>query len=156
MTEVGAKASRSGRIIGRITMQPMRPMRWIRRLTKAEIEAYDLVPPELAERVVLVTIGFLPGGYAGITLGRFVFLTRMAVDDGAQPLLAHELIHVRQWTELGVVGFSFRYLRDFVVGLSRSRRWRRAYLDIEAEREARRLATSWARDRLDHPGQAGV
>ena len=134
----------------------MHPMRRIRRLTSAEIDAYDFVPPELAERVVIIAIGSLPGRYVGLTLGRFVFLAAMAPTDGAQPLLAHELVHVRQWTELGVAGFSFRYLRDFVTGLVRHRQWHQAYLHIEAEQEARQLATAWARRRLDHPGRAGV
>lgn len=133
----------------------MQLMRRIRRLTSTEVDAYDLLPPELAERVVILAIGYLPGRYSGLTLGRFIFLTEMASTDGGEPLLAHELVHVRQWTELGVVGFGFRYLRDFLAGLARHRRWRQAYLDIEAEQEARQLATAWARRRLDHPGRSG-
>jgi hypothetical protein len=135
----------------------------IRRLTSTEIEAYDHIPSELARKVWLVDIGYLPGPYLGLTLGRFVLLADMGPATGTDLLLAHELVHVRQWTELGVAGFSYRYLRDFAVGLRRHRRWRIAYAQIEAEEEARRLTDAWAQRRVGaapgasvEPGQSGV
>ena len=120
-------------------------------MTSSEIAAYDLLPPELARRVVLIDIGYLPSRYLGLTLGRFVFLARMAPPTGADPLLAHELVHVRQWAELGVAGFSYRYLRDFFVGLWRHRRWHLAYRQIDAESEARQATDSWVQRRAEGP-----
>lgn len=131
----------------------------VRQLTKAEIESYDHLPPELASRVWLIDVGYLPSRFQGMTLGRFILLADMAPPTGKDLLLAHELVHVRQWTELGVIGFGYRYLRDFFVGLGRHRRWRRAYRDIEAEREARRESETWARNRPGRmkppPGRPG-
>ena len=37
-----------------------------------------------------------------------------AADTNAQALLLHEMTHIRQWAELGVVGFLLRYARDFL------------------------------------------
>ena len=34
-------------------------------------------------------------------------------DTLSQGLLLHEMTHIRQWAELGVVGFARRYVRDF-------------------------------------------
>ena len=36
------------------------------------------------------------------------------VVDGTRKLLAHELVHVRQYHELGMVRFLARYLRDYL------------------------------------------
>ncbi|MEL7208416.1 MAG: hypothetical protein AAGK32_09330 [Actinomycetota bacterium] len=119
----------------------------VRRLTAAEIDSYDVLPQELARRVRLVRVPVLFGPYAGVALGRTVLLRRNVAADGWSPLLAHELVHVRQWAELGVVGFLYRYLRDFGRGLVATRSWNRAYLDIGSEREARELTRSWQRRR---------
>jgi hypothetical protein len=120
--------------------------RRVRRLTTAEIAAYDVVPRELAAKVRIIRLP-LPGPYDGITVGRFVFLGRDVDDDGWSTLLAHELVHVRQWSELGVIGFLARYLSQFVVGLVRLRSWNAAYRHIEAELEARAGAAEWRRRR---------
>lgn len=85
--------------------------------------------------------GPVPPGTAAITLGRLVSVRRAFASD--ERLLRHELVHVRQWRELGVVGFLRRYLGAYL-------RWRlRGYghwgayrhipLEVEAEWEARRL-----------------
>lgn len=130
-------------------IQPSR--RRIRRLTSEEIEAYDLIPPELAHRVRIITIGWLPGPYAGMALGRTLVMSESVPPDGTSVLLAHELIHVRQWNELGTVGFLFRYLRDFLRAMKADRNWNRAYRRIGAETEARRLADTWQQRRTPLP-----
>lgn len=116
-----------------------------RPLTSAELDAYDVLPRDLARRARIHAIAWLPGRYVGITLGRRIFLAQEVADDGTSTLLAHELVHVRQWHELGVVGFTTRYLGDFVTNLRRTRRWHPAYSAIGAEVEARLLATDWLR-----------
>ena len=128
--------------------------RRIRRLTPAEIESYDVLGSDLGRRVWLVKIPGLPGPYLGMTLGRIVLLVDWIPADGDSLLLAHELVHVRQWSELGVVGFGVRYLRDFFGGLARLRSWNRAYAQVELEEEARRLAGAWA-DRRRSPPEIG-
>lgn len=119
-----------------------------RRLNDIELDSYDLLPADLARRVSVVRIPFIPGGYQGITLGRYVLLARDVAADGTSTLLAHELVHVRQWRDQGLLGFSYRYLRDFLSNLVRTRSWKRAYRDIPAELEASREATDWQRRSL--------
>ncbi|MGH1493910.1 MAG: hypothetical protein ACRBK7_31705 [Acidimicrobiales bacterium] len=118
-----------------------------RPLNDTEIESYDVLSPELARRVRIVQIAFIPGGYAGMTLGCTVLLARPVKPDGSSTLLAHELVHVRQWQELGVVGFSARYLNSFVRNMAKHRRWKLAYHNIDAEIEAKQEATDWLRRR---------
>lgn len=62
---------------------------------------------------------------------------RRAVEAPGWPLLLrHELVHVRQWRELGVVGFLWRYLGSYLA--LRLRGWphwaayRRIPLEVEA------------------------
>lgn len=118
-----------------------------RPLNDTEIESYDMVSADVARRVKVIDVPFLPGGYAGMTLGRTVLVSKPVEADGNSALLAHELVHVRQWSELGVVGFSARYLGDFARNLGTYRRWSRAYRNIGAEVEARHEATDWLRRR---------
>jgi hypothetical protein len=56
------------------------------------------------------------------------------------PLLVHELIHVRQWAELGVARFVWRYLSAYLSGRLRGQGHRDAYLAISLEVEARAAA----------------
>lgn len=118
-----------------------------RSLNAAELESYDMVSADIARRVRVVQIPFIPGGYAGMTLGRTILLAREVGADGDSALLAHELVHVRQWNELGIVGFSGRYLSSFARNLVRHRRWKAAYHDIDAELEAKQETTDWLRRR---------
>jgi hypothetical protein len=55
-------------------------------------------------------------------------------------LLVHELVHVRQWRELGVRRFLVRYLADYWRGRRSGLGHRRAYMAISLEEEARRLS----------------
>ena len=66
----------------------------MRRLEGPEIESYDVLSPELAERVRIVQVPVLPTGSSGMTIGRFVFLKSDDDHSGNRKLLAHELIHV--------------------------------------------------------------
>lgn len=116
--------------------------RRIRPLTARELAAYDVIRAELAARVRLIRIP-MPGPYDAMTLGRFILVGKDLPTDGTSRLLAHELVHVRQWAELGLVGFLSRYLSQFARGLIETRSWRRAYLGLEAEQEARAEAGRW-------------
>lgn len=87
----------------------------------------------------LVISRLVAPGAAATTLGRFVFVTPEAV--GSARLLRHELVHVRQWRELGAVGFLRRYLGAYLRWRLRCyphwAAYRRIPLEIEAEWSAR-------------------
>ena len=70
-----------------------------------------------------------------MTLGSTVLMRRDHLGD--EGLLAHELVHVRQWRELGVPRFLWRYLSAYFQGRCRGLNHRDAYLAIPLEVEAR-------------------
>jgi len=80
----------------------------------------------------------LTPGVSAMTLGSTILVRRDRADDPV--LLHHELVHVRQWRERGVVGFLVPYVRDYLAGRRRGLGHWDAYLAIPAEVEARRLA----------------
>lgn len=83
--------------------------------------------------------GPVPPGAAAITVGPVVSVRRRAA--GNRRLLRHELVHVRQWRALGVVGFLRRYLAAYLRWRLRGHghwdAYRRIPLEIEAEWVAR-------------------
>lgn len=90
----------------------------------------------------LLVGGPVPPGAAAITLGPVVSVRRRYANDPW--LLRHEEEHVRQWRQLGVVGFLRQYLGAYV-------RWRRcgfghqaAYRLIPLEVDAEAAAERWA------------
>jgi hypothetical protein len=82
----------------------------------------------------------VPPGAAAITIGRVVSVRRDFVGD--ERLLRHELVHVRQWRDLGVLGFLARYLGAYlrwrVRGYGHWSAYRRIPLEVEADWESRR------------------
>ncbi|MDE0702067.1 MAG: DUF4157 domain-containing protein [Acidimicrobiaceae bacterium] len=116
----------------------------MRRLEGPEIESYDVLSRELAERVRIVRVPVLFFGSNGMTIGRFVLLRTDDDRSGNRKLLAHELVHVRQWYEAGRCAFLRAYMGDYFRELRRSRCHRDAYLAIRAEREAYAEADAWA------------
>lgn len=65
--------------------------------------------------------------------------------DRLHRLLAHELVHARQWRALGAARFLGRYLSEYVVGRLRGGSHREAYRMISMEAEARTIAESVSR-----------
>lgn len=88
----------------------------------------------------MVVGGPVPPGADAITLGSLIFVRRRAA--GSEQLLAHELVHVAQWRQLGVGGFLARYLGAYLRwrlhGYGHWSAYRRIPLEIEAEWLARR------------------
>lgn len=121
----------------------------MRSLTDAELEAYDHIPMAVAARVRLLRVPVLPNGADGMTVDRFILLKRDDPADqmGERELLAHELVHVVQFGELGLVGFGRRYVAAYLKNLHRLRRHRPSYLAIPYEEEAREAAARWAASR---------
>jgi hypothetical protein len=96
----------------------------------------------------------LPPKADGMTSGRFIFLRNEQPTDGSSRLIAHELIHVRQFKEQGRIGFALRYFSAYFRNLARFRRHRRAYLEIPQEVEAYTRSRQW--DAARQPGVAGL
>lgn len=76
--------------------------------------------------------------FVGIALPWGVHLRPGLPDRQLLPTLLHELVHMDQWQRSGVVRFSLRYLTDYLRGRLARRSHRIAYLEIEAEDDARR------------------
>jgi hypothetical protein len=81
-------------------------------------------------------------GISAMTFRNRIFIDpeTMTARHGPGILLVHELIHVRQWDELGVVRFLWRYLTAYLHGRIRGMGHRSAYLAIPLEVEARAAA----------------
>jgi hypothetical protein len=92
------------------------------------------------EGALLVVGGPLPPGADGMTIGRVVMI-RKGHEEGRY-LLAHELVHVRQYGERTIPGFLARYLGRYLLlrldGWSHDAAYRRLPEEIEADWEARR------------------
>jgi len=93
-------------------------------------------------------IGTAAPGATATTFGPVILMRRRGI--GNRRLLRHELEHVRQWREYGVVGFGRRYLGSYVRWRLRGHGHRAAYrripFEIEAEWRARRASAAGAAD----------
>lgn len=127
----------------------------MRALKPVEVERYDVIDSNSAQRVRVVETRLLPPGADGMTVGRWVLLRNDLDDSGQRALLAHELVHVRQYAERGAPRFLARYLKAYTTGLVKHRSHRKAYLAIPDEVEARHETAAWVlrqRGRI-HPPQ---
>jgi uncharacterized protein DUF4157 len=111
-----------------------------RQLDARDQRHFTHVPPSDLARARLVTVPVLTPGVAGMTLGRWILVRRGHEHD--RELLAHELVHVRQWRELGAVRFLARYLGAYAQGRWRGLGHTAAYEAIPLETEARAVAGS--------------
>ena len=116
----------------------------VRRLTAREVAGYDLVPAEIARRARVQRVPVLSPGMHGMTLGRIILVLRDDDRSGRRTLLAHELVHVRQYAEMGAMRFLWRYVGEYARNLWRLRSHRQAYRAISFEAEARAEAARWA------------
>ncbi len=123
-----------------------------RRLNERELDAYDHIPRALAEQVVVIRVPVVMPGMSAMTVGRRVFVLSDEDHDGTRKLLAHELVHVRQWHELGIARFLARYYSSYLRQLVRHRRHHAAYRAIGLEVEAYDLADEWASSHRRAPG----
>jgi hypothetical protein len=82
----------------------------------------------------------VPPGAGAMTLGRLILIRPARRDD--ELLVRHELVHVRQWRDLGVFGFLRRYLASYAAwrlrGYGHWPAYRRIPLEIQADWAARR------------------
>lgn len=106
-----------------------------RRLSPDAKALYTHVAARDLERARVVVVRVLTPGVAAMTLDRWILVRRGHELDA--DLLAHELVHVEQWRELGPVRFLWRYLGEYVrARLAGQRHWQ-AYAAISFEAEAR-------------------
>lgn len=97
-----------------------------------------LVPAADVARARVILVPRLMPGVAAMTLGRVILLRQEHAADPA--LLAHELVHVRQWRELGAARFLWRYLGSYARSRAAGLGHQKAYEAIPLEVEARELA----------------
>jgi Domain of unknown function (DUF4157) len=109
-----------------------------RHLDARERRQFTHVPVRDLERARVVTVPVLTPGIAGMTLGRWILVRRGHEHD--HDLIAHELVHVRQWREHGAVRFLARYLGAYAKGRWRGLGHKAAYEGIPLEAEARAVA----------------
>jgi hypothetical protein len=109
-----------------------------RRLDAGERAQFTHVPARDLQRARLVVVPVLTPGIAGMTLGRWVLVRRGHEHD--RDLIAHELVHVRQWRQIGSARFLVRYLGAYAGGRRRGLGHHAAYEAIPLEAEARALA----------------
>ncbi len=79
---------------------------------------------------------------------------REDTDAGLLALLAHELVHVRQYRDIGAWRFRWAYLREYLAGRVRGLRHDAAYRNISFEREAREVEERVRRDFARRPAKA--
>ena len=96
------------------------------------------VPPLDRARARVVVVPWLAPGTAGITLGRWIVLRRG--QETNRELLAHEVVHVRQWRERGAIRFLAAYLGEYLGGRIHGLSHGDAYRAISFEAEARALS----------------
>jgi hypothetical protein len=79
---------------------------------------------------------FLMRDVIAITLGRRIYVREAMAIERLERLLRHELAHVRQVRQLGLIRFLWRYLREFGRHWWRLRDLTKAYSAISFEIEA--------------------
>ncbi|HEX8410516.1 MAG TPA: DUF4157 domain-containing protein [Thermoanaerobaculia bacterium] len=85
---------------------------------------------------------FLARDVVAITLGRRIYVRGAMAADAFERLMRHELAHVRQVSELGLLRFLWRYLAEFAGHWVRLRNFGAAYMSISFEIEARQAEES--------------
>ncbi len=113
-----------------------------RPLRPSELDAYQtLTHRPLLQRIRLHRVPWLGPGTAGMTIGRHILL--LELPDQPTELVAHEIVHVRQWDAHGP-WFLLFYVWAYLTGLRVLRSHRAAYLAIPFEQQARANAAEWA------------
>ncbi|MGZ4688531.1 MAG: hypothetical protein ACXVKA_13175 [Acidimicrobiia bacterium] len=106
-----------------------------RRLSPEAVTRFVHVPEQDRVRARVVVVPALTPGIVAMTIDRWILVRsgrELDVD-----LIAHELVHVQQWRELGVLRFLVRYVGEYLrLRLEGKQHWA-AYSAISFEAEAR-------------------
>ena len=106
-----------------------------RRLSPEAAAAFTHVPEVDRARARVIVVRVLTPGVVAMTLGPWILVRRGREQDAG--LVAHELVHVQQWRELGVVRFLTRYFGEYLrYRVAGQPHWS-AYAAISLEVEAR-------------------
>lgn len=116
-----------------------------RNLDEDEILSFTHVADDVLSKVSLIRTNLLPPAADGMTIGNIVFLRGDRIEQRATTLLAHELVHVRQFAEHGPIRFLTQYVGAYLKNFLATKNHRQAYLDIPFEIEAREEAAMWAK-----------
>ena len=114
-------------------------------LDSSELKAliHPITPGRIAVKPAPVIMrGFWGKGIGAMTIRRSIYVdpTFLAGQERRLGLLViHELVHARQWFNLGAFGFLRGYLSGYLKGRLRGLGHRDAYLAIDFEVEARDL-----------------
>jgi hypothetical protein len=123
-------------------------------LLRARLEKYfpglDLEPVRLHRGVPRYVRG-RPAGYVNRHRIYLAADGGEAADAEFLALLAHELVHVRQYRDLGAWRFRWAYLREYLAGRLRRQGHAAAYRNISFERAAREVEERVRRD-FTRPG----
>lgn len=82
------------------------------------------------------------GDIRGVTLWNLILIRPDMFDQPPERLAAlaiHELVHVRQWRQLGMIGFGFRYFSAYIRGRLAGKSHHESYMDNPFEIEAREI-----------------
>lgn len=139
------------------TQPRSRPGELLPPLLRARLARYfpdlDLAAVRLHEGVPR----YVPGQPRGYASRHRVYLAagwHEDTDPERLALLAHELVHVRQYRDLGAWRFRWAYLREYVAGRCRRLGHEAAYRNISFERAAREVEARVRRDVARSPLQA--
>ena len=119
-------------------------------LTESGVDTDELrvlIHPIQPEQVSLrsaprLMMRFWGSGIKAMTLRRRIFADPKVLNGDKAKLsllVIHELVHVRQWHDLGVFGFLGRYLRSYLRGRRDGLNHRDSYRAIDLEVEAREI-----------------
>ncbi len=79
---------------------------------------------------------FLMRGVIAVTIGRRIYLSAAMAEGHIEPLIRHELVHVRQIARLGLLRFYWRYAAEYISLRRRGLSSADAYRNISFEAEA--------------------
>jgi len=119
-------------------------------LTEAGVDTDELrvlIHPIQPEQVWLrsatpLMIRFWGSGIQAMTVRRWIFVDPGLLNGDRAKLsllIIHELVHVRQWSDLGVLGFLSSYLGSYLRGRRNGLNHRDSYRAIDLEVEAREI-----------------
>jgi hypothetical protein len=106
---------------------------------------YPIQPERLSLKAASPLMMRLWGpGIQAMTVKNWIFVDPKHLKgdrDRLARLVIHELVHVRQWNDFGVIGFLSRYVTDYFRGRRQGLTHREAYMNIGLEEEARQVQT---------------
>jgi len=100
---------------------------------------YFHITKRVLDKVRIHKIPFRLTGHRGFTIGNHIFT--IAPED--KKLIAHELVHVEQYMNLGVLRFLYRYFKEYRSLRKDEYGKNEAYRNISFEREAYDAANDW-------------